>query len=438
MQKHRKFIGDKRFYLMVLGVAMPIMIQNGITNFVSLLDNIMVGQVGTEQMSGVAIVNQLLFIYNLCIFGGVSGAGIFTAQYFGQGNDEGVRNTFRFKLWIGVILTAAAITIFLGAHEPLIRLYLTGDQGSQDMNATLAYGISYMKVMLVGLPPFLFVQLYASTLRECGETMLPMKAGITAVFVNLIFNYILIYGKFGAPQLGVVGAAVATVLSRYVEMAIVLIRTHGNKEKYRFTKHLYRTIRVPAALTKQILIKGTPLMLNETFWAGGVAILMQCYSVRGLNVVAAMNISNTISNLVQRRFHRSRRFRCHHRRTAPRSRKDGRGKGYRYEADHVFRITLHCDRRADGARGSNLPTPLQHDGRSTPHGGNLHRGSGHVHAGQCIPACKLLYPALRWKNDHHVPVRQRLHLGCQCAGGFLPEPFYRTFDLRNLLYGYVG
>ena len=231
MQKHRKFIGDKRFYLMVLGVAMPIMIQNGITNFVSLLDNIMVGQVGTEQMSGVAIVNQLLFIYNLCIFGGVSGAGIFTAQYFGQGNDEGVRNTFRFKLWIGVILTAAAITIFLGAHEPLIRLYLTGDQGSQDMNATLAYGISYMKVMLVGLPPFLFVQLYASTLRECGETMLPMKAGITAVFVNLVFNYILIYGKFGAPQLGVVGAAVATVLSRYVEMAIVLIRTHGNKEK---------------------------------------------------------------------------------------------------------------------------------------------------------------------------------------------------------------
>ena len=87
MQKHRKFIGDKRFYLMVLGVAMPIMIQNGITNFVSLLDNIMVGQVGTEQMSGVAIVNQLLFIYNLCIFGGVSGAGIFTAQYFGQGNE---------------------------------------------------------------------------------------------------------------------------------------------------------------------------------------------------------------------------------------------------------------------------------------------------------------------------------------------------------------
>ena len=77
----RKYIGDKKFYLMVLSVAVPIMIQNGITNFVSLLDNIMVGQIGTEQMSGVAIVNQLILVFNLCIFGGVSGAGIFKAQY---------------------------------------------------------------------------------------------------------------------------------------------------------------------------------------------------------------------------------------------------------------------------------------------------------------------------------------------------------------------
>ena len=96
MNKLYKLIGNKEFYKMVLLIAVPIMIQNGITNFVSLLDNIMIGQVGTEQMSGVAIVNQLIFVYNLCIFGGVSGAGIFTAQYYGQGNYEGVRQTMRF------------------------------------------------------------------------------------------------------------------------------------------------------------------------------------------------------------------------------------------------------------------------------------------------------------------------------------------------------
>ena len=114
MIKHfkSKFIGDKAFYKMVLLIAVPIMIQNGITNFVNLLDNIMVGQIGTTQMSGVAIVNQLIFVYNLCIFGGLSGAGIFTAQYFGQKDDEGVRHTFRFKLWIGMIITVIVIALF--------------------------------------------------------------------------------------------------------------------------------------------------------------------------------------------------------------------------------------------------------------------------------------------------------------------------------------
>ena len=85
-----KYIGDKRFYKMLFGIALPIMIQNGITNFVSLLDNIMVGQLGTEPMSGVAIVNQLIFVFYLCIFGGLSGVGIFTAQYYGNKDDEGV------------------------------------------------------------------------------------------------------------------------------------------------------------------------------------------------------------------------------------------------------------------------------------------------------------------------------------------------------------
>ena len=96
----RKFIGDRAFYKRVLTVAVPIIIQNGITNFVSLLDNIMVGQVGTLPMSGVSIVNQLIFVFNLCIFGASSGAGIFTAQFHGSRDTEGVRHTFRFKVII--------------------------------------------------------------------------------------------------------------------------------------------------------------------------------------------------------------------------------------------------------------------------------------------------------------------------------------------------
>ena len=217
-----KFFGNKKFYKMVLAIAVPIMVQNGITNFVSLLDNIMIGRIGTEQMSGAAIVNQLLFVYNLCIFGGVSGAGIFTAQYFGQKDHEGVRQTFRYKFWLAVALTATAIVLFLGAGDSLINMYLQGDGTTKEIADTLIYGKQYLQIMLLGLPAFMMVQIYASTLRECGETMLPMKAGVAAVLVNLLFNYILIYGKFGFPALGVRGAAIATVISRYVEIIIVV------------------------------------------------------------------------------------------------------------------------------------------------------------------------------------------------------------------------
>ena len=108
----KKYIGDKHFYRMVLVVVVPIMIQNGITNFVSLLDNIMVGQVGTEQMSGVAIANQLIFVFNLCIFGAVSGAGIFGAQFYGSGDHEGVRDTLRFKLVTSLALFLIAALVF--------------------------------------------------------------------------------------------------------------------------------------------------------------------------------------------------------------------------------------------------------------------------------------------------------------------------------------
>ena len=215
---------------MVLAIAVPIMIQNGITNFVGLLDNIMIGRIGTEPMSGVAIVNQLIFVYNLCLFGGVSGAGIFTAQYFGQKNHEGVRQTVRFKLWTVAAITLFTTVLFLTAGSNLIEVYLRGDGAAENVAATLHYGQQYLLIMLLGLPPFMMVQVYSSTLRECGQTIVPMKAGIVAVFVNLVLNYILIYGKFGVPALGVQGAAAATVISRYVESSIVLIHTHRHHE----------------------------------------------------------------------------------------------------------------------------------------------------------------------------------------------------------------
>lgn len=293
----KKYIGDKSFYRMVLLIVVPIIIQNGITNFVSLLDNIMVGQVGTEQMSGVAIVNQFMTVFNICIFGGVSSAGIFTAQYYGQGSHEGVRNTFRFKFLVCILMTAAAIGLFFSAGDKLIMLYLhEGAQGG-DIAKTLEYGKEYLAVIIFGILPYAIFQAYASTLRETGETVLPMKAGIIAVVVNLLGNYLLIFGKLGLPALGAVGAAIATDIARVVECAILVFWTYRHREKHPFIVGAYRTMKIPKDLTANIIKKGVPIMLNEIAWSTGQAFLLQCYSVRGLSVVAALNISSTVSNL---------------------------------------------------------------------------------------------------------------------------------------------
>ncbi|MBQ9810603.1 MAG: MATE family efflux transporter, partial [Spirochaetales bacterium] len=273
------------------------MVQNGFTNFVNLLDNIMVGRLGTEPMSGVAIVNEILFVYNLCIFGGLSGAGIFTAQYFGKQDDEGVANTFRFKIVLGFIITVLAFVIFSVFGKTLISYYLNESNDGGDLVAALSYGKAYLSVMLIGLPGFVLVQTYASTLRECGQTMVPMKAGVTAVIVNLVLNYVLIYGKLGFPALGVTGAAIATVISRYVEAMIVIVWTHRHTESHGFVKGLYRTLRVPASLVSIIMKKGLILLLNEAMWSMGVTLVTQCYSMRGLNAVAGVNIANTLNNL---------------------------------------------------------------------------------------------------------------------------------------------
>lgn len=292
-----RMFGDRDFYAQVVAVVVPIIIQNTVSNVVSLLDNVMVGRVGTLQMSAVAIVNQLLFVFNLCIFGGLAGAGIFATQYAGAHDDKGVRDCFRVKWMIALSMLACALVVLIAFPKRLIGMYLAQETAQADAAATLGFGMDYLTVMLWGLLPFGVSQVYASILREVGETRLPMFASVAAILVNLVFNYFLIFGKCGFPELGVTGAAIATVLSRYVETAVIVVYTHMKSHHFGFIRGAYRSLRVPKPLMISILRRGTPLLVNEFLWSSGMAVLLQCYSVRGLDVVAACNIATTVSNL---------------------------------------------------------------------------------------------------------------------------------------------
>ncbi|MBQ8052415.1 MAG: MATE family efflux transporter [Lachnospiraceae bacterium] len=287
----------REFVSHTMMIALPIMLQNGITNFVNMLDNIMVGRIGTDPMTGVSIVNSLLFVWNLCVFGGLSGIGIFTAQYCGKGDHEGVRRTFRLQIITSVLLVLIGIAVFASYGEPLINLYLHEDGGGGSVQATMQAARSYLGVMCIGFLPFALTQAYGTTIRSHGETVAPMIASFLAVGVNLVGNYILIFGKLGAPALGVVGAAIATVISRFVELTYIIIWAQKHAERVPFVVGALRSLYVPADLTLSCIQKGMPLLLNEALWSGGQAMLTQCYSVRGLSVVSAFNISQTLANV---------------------------------------------------------------------------------------------------------------------------------------------
>ena len=293
----KKYIGDRSFYRRYLLLAVPMILQNAITNLVSFLDNIMVGQLGTEQMSGVAIVNQLIFVYNLAIFGAVSAASIFGAQYFGQGNHKGHMHSFRFKLYAALLVTILAIALFVTKGADLISLYLTDTAGNGATELALQYGQKYLAIMMIGLIPFAVNQAYATNIKETGQTFVPMIASFVAVGSNALLDYLLIFGVGPIPKLGVEGAAIATVMARYIEAAIVIIWAHVKREQNRYLEGAYAGFGIPLQELKTIIIKGLPLMLNEVLWAAGMTTVTQCYSVRGLDVVAGLNIATTITNL---------------------------------------------------------------------------------------------------------------------------------------------
>ena len=290
-----RYFGDRRFYRTALSVALPIMIQNGITNFVGMLDNVMVGRVGTVEMTGVSIANTLLFVFNLAIFGAVSGAGIFGAQFYGKGDMDGVRHAFRFKVLECALLVSLGVAVFLLFGRSLMEFYLRGEGEVENIEGSLRFGQSYLRIMLLGLPAFALAQCYAGTFRESGQTVPPMTAGLAAVGVNFVCNWLLIFGKLGLPRLGSDGAAIASVISRTVEAG--MLWAHRDPKKTPFFHGVWKSLRIPLRLAGRIARRGAPLILNETLWALGQALLLQCYSIRSYDVVSAVNIAYTIGNV---------------------------------------------------------------------------------------------------------------------------------------------
>lgn len=297
VEKLMKVVGDKVFYRHVFKIALPILIQSTLTYMVGFVDNIMVGQIGTEALSGVAIVNQLHFVYFTCLVGIVAGGSVFGTQFYGNRDYGSFRETFKLRLLCCMVLSVIAIVVFLMLGKELIALFIYSQNGQTSAAATLFYGEKYLRILLLGFIPFAGAQVYTSTVKDMGETFTPMAASIAAVILNTILNYLLIFGNFNFPELGVEGAAVATVISRYIEFFIIFIAVHAGKKKFKCLTGAFQKFNTNTNLAGQMIKKSIPFMANETFWSIGTVIMLQCYSFRGIHVIAGLNIATSIYNI---------------------------------------------------------------------------------------------------------------------------------------------
>lgn len=293
-----RYIGDRAFRKRLTTLLIPLVLQQSISSVVNLVDNVMVGQLAQESLAAVAIANQLIFVFNLALGGAVAGASIFGAQYHGQGNVEGMRHTYRYRLLAGLLLTSAAICVFLLAGTPLLQAFLhQSENSSGDLTLTLTLARRYLRISLIGLIPFAFSSALSSALRDTGETFTPMAASALAISTNTCLNFLLIFGRLGLPRLGITGAAIATVIARFVELGFLLVRTSIQRNRFPFLIGAYKSLRIPAAMVRRIFLTGTPLMISDSLWAVGTTLTNQCYSQRGLDAVSAMSISGTVSSL---------------------------------------------------------------------------------------------------------------------------------------------
>jgi Na+-driven multidrug efflux pump len=192
---------------------------------------------------------------------------------------------------------AAFTVLFALKNETLTMYFLTGEQSAKA--EILGYAKAYMEVMIWGMLPFAVSSAYASTLRESGQTVVPMIASVAAVVINLFLNWILIFGKLGAPAMGVVGAAIATVISRFAEMGIDVVWAHTHADRVLFTKGVFRSFRIRSTLLQDIVLRSLPLFVNEFLWSTGTSVITQVYSTKGLVVVAALNIGFVLNDLFQ-------------------------------------------------------------------------------------------------------------------------------------------
>jgi putative MATE family efflux protein len=279
---------DRRFYRDLFAIALPIMLQNFINSAVNMLDTVMIGRLGTVEIAAVGLGNQVFFLYNLALFGLCSGASIFTAQFWGKRDTAGIRKNTGFCL-ILALLGACVFTLAASlAPDRIIGVY------SRDP-AVIAAGAEYLRALSPSFVPFGIIMVFTLTLRSVEKVRLAMTTTLIALSTNAVLNYCLIFGAGPFPALGVQGAATATVIARFAEMAILLGVSYA--KRYPPAGSLRELLGFNFAYIRRFIRVVLPVLINEIVWSSGISLQNLIFARTNTDAIAAFNITGTVSQL---------------------------------------------------------------------------------------------------------------------------------------------
>jgi putative MATE family efflux protein len=280
------FDGD--FHRKMLKLALPIVIQNFISSFLNMIDTVMVGKLGETEIAAVGIANQYFFFFNMFLLGLSAGCGVLISQFWGKRDIRNIKRITGIGLGTAVGISLVFTVLGLAVPDKIIAAF------NRDPEA-IRLGTDYLKIVLVGYIFTGITFIYNFSLRSIGNTVQPMLISAAALVCNAFFNYVFIFGKFGAPAMGVEGAALATVIARLVETCSLVVYVYGGKGVLaaslaeftdvnpEFIKRSYRTI--------------IPVVLNDICWGLGMLVYAAVYGRMGIRAVAVVQICNTITNL---------------------------------------------------------------------------------------------------------------------------------------------
>jgi putative MATE family efflux protein len=288
VQRIRDLYRDPEYFSEMRRLALPIIAQQLMFSLLNMVGVVFVGQKGETAVAAVGLAGQVGFLLNLVSFGIVSGAAMFTAQFWGRKDIANLRRVLGMSM--GLALAAALIFLSISqfAPEAFLRIY------SKDP-AVIALGIGYMRIFSWSFVITSITSSYAMVMRSIGDVKTPTFIGTGALALNTFLSYALIFGKFGLPELSINGAAVATVISRVLECVTLLVVIYARKSPVAASPR--ELTNLDAAFMGRILRPMAPVILNELFWSLGITTYSVIYGRMGTDALATVNIISSIEQV---------------------------------------------------------------------------------------------------------------------------------------------